>query len=207
MAKRNSTLALAALFVMGLVVMASAGIPDPANSTAWADNCGRFTIAPGGGETLIEGSNDYAIHCQILDINGNPVSLAATDMTLYHADIVFGAGQSSQADAGTDANGDAMFSDNPGTIDGGVAGDLSNGIICDDLDLFVMAYDIIINDGNPVCVAVDSPDLNGDLNVSIIDFAKFATDYNGAGPFDSCHDYAESGATDIADLGVFGSYY
>jgi|SaaInl4_150m_RNA_FD_contig_31_943329_length_839_multi_4_in_0_out_0_1 hypothetical protein len=207
MAKRNSTLALAALFVMGLVVVASAGIPDPANSTAWADNCGRFTIAPGGGETLIEGANDYTIHCQILDINGNPVSLAATDLTLYHADIVFGAGQSSQADAGTDAGGNAMFSDNPGTIDGGVAGDLSDGIICDDLDLFVMAYDIIINDGNPVCVAVDSPDLNGSLTVTIVDFAKFATDYNGVGTFDSCHDYAESGDTNIADFGIFGQYY
>ncbi len=207
MAKRNSTLALAALFVMGLVVVAGAGIPDPANSTAWADNCGRFTIAPGGGETLIEGTNDYTIHCQILDINGNPVSLAATDLTLYHADVAFAGGQSSQADAGTDANGDSQFSDNPGTIDGGVSGDLSDGIVCDDLDLYVMAYDIMINNGLPVCVAVDSPDLNGDQDVAIADFAKFATDYNGVGTFDSCHDYAESGATDIADFGVFGSYY
>lgn len=207
MAKRNSTLALAALFVLGMVVVAGAGIPDPANSTAWADNCGRFTIAPGGGETLIQGSNDYTIHCQILDINGNAVSLAATDLTLYHPDVVFGAGQSSQADAGTDVNGETMFSDNPGTIDGGVAGDLNEGIVCDDLDLYVMAYDIIINNGNPVCVAVDSPDLDGSQDVNIADFGRFAADYNGAGPFDSCHDYVESGDTNIADFSVFGAYY
>jgi len=207
MAKRNSIFALAAMFVLGLAVVASAGIPDPANSTAYADNCGRFTIAPGGGETLIEGTNDYAIHVQVLDINGNPCSLAATDLTLYHPEIVFGAGQSSQADAGTDANGETMFSDNPGTIDGGVAGDLNEGIVCDDLDLFVMAYDIIINNGNPVCVAVDSPDLDGSQSVNIADFGRFAADYNGAGTFDSCHDFVESGTTDIADFGVFGSYY
>jgi len=205
MAKRNST--LVALFALALAVAASAGIPHAGNSTAWEDNCGRFTIAPGGGETLVEGTNDFTIHCQILDVNGNAVSMAATDLTLYHPDVVFSPGQSSQADAATDAAGNTMFSDNPGTIDGGVSGDLFDGIVCDDLDLFVMAYDVIINSGNPVCVAVDSPDLNGDLDVNIADFGRFAADYNGAGTFDSCHDYAVNGQTDIADFGVFGSYY
>jgi len=205
MAKRNLFIALAALLTLGLVSVASAGIPDPANSTAYADNCGRVTIAPGFGETLIEGTNDFTIHVQVLDVNGNPVTtLAATDLTLYHPDVVFCPGQSSQADAGTDANGESMFT---GAISAGLPGDAGNGYVCDDLDLYVMAYDIIINNGNSVCVAVDSPDLDGTLDVTITDLGKFAVDYNGAGTHDPCHDYAVSGFTDIADLGVFAAYY
>lgn len=209
MAKRNSiTFALAALFVLGLAAGALAGIPDTNNSTAYADNCGRFTIAPCGGETLIEGANDYTVHVTVLDINGNPVTtLAATDLYLYHDELATCPGVYSQADAGTDTNGQTQFT---GQIFSGVSGDLANGIVCDDLDLYVYAQGIILNGANPVCVAVDSPDLNGDTTVSVADFGKFAADYNcvGAGvPCDSCHDFNEDGETSVADFGIFASYY
>ncbi len=207
MAKRNIiTLALAAVCVLGLAGMASAGIPNTDNSLASADNCGRFTIAPGGGETLIEGSNDYTIHINVRDINNDPViTLAATDLWLdLPGGLAACAGNFSQADAGTDGNGDAQFT---GTIYGGTAGDAADGVDCNDNDLYVYALCIVLNGNAPVCVAFDSPDLNGDLTVNVVDFGKFAADYNCAGSCDPCHDYNEDGATTVVDFGIFAGYY
>ncbi|MDP6418125.1 MAG: hypothetical protein QF492_03735 [Candidatus Krumholzibacteria bacterium] len=202
MAKRKLTFALAALLTMGIVSVALAGIPNSANSTASAANCGRFTIAPSGAEDLSD--NGYVISVTVLDIYGDPVvTLAATDLTLYNPQIVTCAGQASQADSGTDANGQATFS---GTILGGVAGDGSTGVNCNDTDLYVLALDIVLNNGNPVCVSADSPDLDGSLTVNVSDLAKFASDFN-TGTSDPCHDYNEDGATDVADLGFFASFY
>jgi hypothetical protein len=207
MAMRNIiSLALAAVCVLGLAVGASAGIPDTNNSTASADNCGRFTIAPGGGETLIESPNDYTIFVTVLDINGDPVStLAATDLWLDRpGDLVNCAGTFSQADAGTDGLGQTQFT---GTIYGGVSGDANNGVNCDDTDLYVYALGIVLNGNNPVCVAFDSPDLNGDLAVNVADFGKFAADFNCVGGCDPCHDYNEDTLTNVADFGIFAGYF
>ncbi len=207
MAMRNIiSLALAAVCVLGLAVGASAGIPDTNNSTASADNCGRFTIAPGGGETLIEGANDYTIHVTVLDINGVAVAtLGATDLWLDRpGNLVNCPGTFSQADAGTDAAGHTMFT---GTIYGGVNGDAINGVNCNDTDLYVYALGIVLNGNNPVCVSFDSADLNGDLACSVADFGKFAADFNCASGCDPCHDYNEDGSTSVADFGIFAGYF
>ena len=164
MAKRNIiTLAMTALFVLGLAAGATAGIPNTENSTAAAAYCGRFTIAPGGGEDLLDPGipQDYTIFVTVLDINGDPVTtLGATDLTLWHDQMATCPGAYSQADSGTDENGETQFT---GTIYGGVNGDANEGINCNDLDLYVFALGIVLNNNNPVCVATDSPDLNGDL--------------------------------------------
>jgi hypothetical protein len=207
MAMRNIiSLALAAVCVLGLAVGASAGIPDTNNSFASADNCGRFTIAPGGGETLIEGANDYTIHVTVLDINGDPVvTLAATDLWLDRpGDMATCAGTYSQADAGTNSLGETQFT---GTINGGVAGDAGDGIDCNATDIYVYALGIVLNMANPVCVSFDSPDLNGDLAVSVADFGKFAADFNCVAGCDPCHDYNEDGSTSVADFGIFAAYF
>ena len=207
MAKRNIiTLALAAVCILGLAAGASAGIPNTDNSYASADNCGRFTIAPGGGETLIEGANDYTIHVTVNDINNDPVTtLLDTDLWLDAPGFMAPcAGNFSQADSGTDATGTTQFT---GTIYGGVVGDAGDGLDCNAAELSVYALGIILNGGAPVCVAIDSPDLNGDLAVTVADFGKFAADFNCTISCDPCHDYNEDGSTSVADFGIFAAYF
>ena len=209
MAMRNIiSLALAAVCVLGLAVGASAGIPDTNNSTASADNCGRFTIAPGGGETLIEGANDYTIRVTVLDINGDAVvTLAPTDLWLDRpGNLVACGGAAAASSADNDTSGDGM-TEFTGTIFGGVNGDAGNGVNCNDTDLYVYALGIVLNGNNPVCVSFDSADLNGDLACSVADFGKFAADFNCTAGCDPCHDYNEDGSTSVADFGIFAGYF
>jgi hypothetical protein len=208
MAMRNIiSLALAAVCVLGLAVGASAGVPDTNNSFAAAANCGRFTIAPSGGENLNGGANAYTIFVTVLDINGDPViTLAAGDLWLDQGNLVPCGlvSDASSADAGTDLLGQTQFT---GTILGGVSGDAGNGVNCDNTDLYVYALGIVLNGNVPVCVSFDSVDLNGDLSVGIADFGKFAADFNCAVGCDPCHDYNESGNTGVADFGIFAGYF
>jgi len=209
MAMRNIiSLALAAVCVLGLAVGASAGVPDTNNSVASAANCGRFTIAPGGGETLIEGTNAYTIFVTVNDINGDPVvTLAPTDLWLDRpGNLVACGGADAASQADNDTSGDGM-TEFTGTIYGGVSGDAGNGVNCDDTDLYVYALGIVLNGNNPVCVAFDSPDLNGDLMVNVIDFGKFAADYNCSVGCDPCHDYNEDGSTGVIDFSIFAAAY
>ncbi len=179
-------------------------IPDPIYSWAEAENCGRFTIAPGGGEDLVDDANDYRIHVWCRDSNDDPVPMAATDISLYHPSLVLCPGIASQADDHADEQGHATIS---GTISAGLAADGQGGVDCAETLLFVLLFDIVINGGEPVCVAVDSPDLNGDLEVGIADFGRFAHSYQESHAYDPCHDYSEDGMNSIADLAIFANFY
>jgi len=206
MAKRNIiTLALTAICILGLAAAASAGIPDTNNSSA-SSACGRTTVAPGGGDNLSDGG--YTVTVVVLDINGDPVvGLPATDMYLWHSELATCPGVFSQADAPTDGSGTATFS---GTIYSGMVGDANEGIDCDTEFLYVYALGIILNGADPVCVATDTPDLNGDLTVGVADFGKYASDFNcvaNGDPCDPCHDYNEDGENNIVDFAVFGGYF
>jgi len=174
---------------------------------AFADNCGRFTIAPGGGEDLVdpEAGNDYQIHVQCLDINGDPIlGIPATDIWLWHDALAPCGSTGSQADGPTDMNGYTTIS---GTIHGGLYED---AVSCDQTQLQVIVLGIPCNGGDPVCVAVDSPDLNGDREVGVPDFARFVADFNCMSqglPCDPCHDYDETGDNDISDFAIFADYF
>ncbi len=199
----RSMLSLGIALLLPALSLAS-DIPDPIFSHAVAENCGRFTVAPGGGEDLVGGNNDYRIHVWCLNSEGNPVPMAATDITLFHPSLALCPGQASQADDHADEDGHATIS---GTISAGLTGDGFDGVDCTETFLYVLLFDIVINDGEPVCVAVDSPDLNGDLEAGIVDFSKFAYGYQGAHDFDPCHDFYEDGISTISDFAVFASYY
>jgi hypothetical protein len=196
--------------LLGAYAASAASIPPEVWSPAWADNCGRVTIAPGGGEDLVdpEAGNDYRIHVIVMDFEWNPIpGVLTTDLWLQHPDMVPCDAPFSWADAPTDENGYTTFS---GTIHSGVGGDGSEGLDCNEMLLSVYAYGVILNDGLPVCVAVDSPDLNGDREVSLPDFVKFSVDYNCAdqgGACDPCHDYNEDDQTSLADFTIFRGYY
>jgi hypothetical protein len=201
--------ALAFLLVLSAAVGSTTGIPESEYSPAYAEHCGRFTVAPGGGENLVDpgAGNDYRIHLTVRDKNQDPItSLAATDMWLDVPDLLVGCQPVwSQADSGTDNEGNTTFSN---TIYGGVVGDASGGFDCDAMLLYVYVLGLVMNSGDPVCVAVASPDLYGSLSVTLADFVKFVTDYNcdGAG-CDPCHDYNEDGTTSLADFTLFASFY
>ena len=205
MAKRNmTTLALTALFILGLTAGAFAGIPNSENSPAAAQDCGRTTIAPRGADLLSD--DGYVIDLTVRDINADPVvGLLPTDMWLEHPDMAKCMPIWNMADTPTDANGDTSFS---GTTYGGVLGDASDGLNCNDMEFFVYASGIMLNNDNPVCVATDSPDLNGSLSVTLADFVKFTADYNcDFVNCDPCHDYNEDGTTSLADFTFLGSHY
>ncbi len=150
--------------------------------------------------------NDYRIQVRIWDINGDPVvGLPATDIWVDRPGELSTCPWSfSQADEPTDASGQTSIS---GTIYGGLAADASGGIDCGTTELYVYVMGIILNDGQPVCVAFDSPDLNGDLTVSIADFGMFISDFNCTSDCDPCHDFNEDGLTTIADFGIFADYF
>lgn len=193
--------------ILATAASADTGIPY---GSAIAENCGRFTIAPGGGEDLhAPPENEYRVTLQIWDVNGDPITtLAATDMWLDRpGELVPCYGSFNQADSGTDATGQATIS---GTIFGGLAGDAQQGVDCDELFLYFYAMGILLNDADPVCVSFDSPDLNGDLAVTVADFALYVRDFacwHSGEPCDPCHDYDEDGDNDVADFAKFASYF
>lgn len=198
-----------ALVALAILAPGAAAADSPAvYGSAIPDHCGRFTIAPGGGETLVEGANDYRIDVYVWDENHDPVStLGPSDLWLDRDDILVACGSSdaaSQADSGTDPTGHTQFS---GTIFGGLPADAAGGVDCAATWLYVYAIGMVLNDGEPVCVAFDSPDLNGDRSVGIADFARFAVDFNCSVGCDPCHDYDEDGGTGIADFGIFAGYF
>ena len=52
---------------------------------------------------------------------------------------------------------------------------------------------------------VNSPDLDGNSEVGLADFARFAQHFNGVNP---CADYNESGGgVSVADFGIFATIF
>jgi hypothetical protein len=202
---------LVALALLLSFATARADIPV-VHGEAWAENCGRFTIAPGGGENLVDpgADNDYLIHMYCWDINCDPITtLTATDMWLDRpGDLAPCPAPYSQADQGTDATGYTSFS---GTIFGGLNTDAVGGIDCDTTELYIYILGIVLTDDNwepiTVCVTFDSPDLNGDGAVTLPDFARFILDFNCTSGCDPCHDFNEDGFTNTADFAVFANYF
>ncbi len=206
------------LMLAGAITSAANGstdpssIPDPWNSTAWAENCGRHTMAPCGGDVLGDdagAAEDYTVHLILLDLNGSSIpGIPGTDMWLEHDNLMHCGYTPINADQETNAQGYSLFSVNPGQINAGLVGDASDGINCDtDTQFLVFVMGIVINSGNPVCVSSDSPDLNGDLTVGIADFGKYPSDFNCPDSCDPCHDYNEDGSNTVADFAIFSSYY
>jgi hypothetical protein len=204
---RRLALALLAFSMIGF----SQALANPIEifGMAYVENSGRFTVAPGGGENLDDpaAGNQYRIHLQIWDSNGDALAgVPATELWLHQPHLVPCPGIFCQADGPTDLYGRTTFS---GTIYGGLAGDAQAGVDCNQTRLYVVALGMVINDGEPVNVAFDSPDLDRDLSVWLPDFAIFAQDFNceqSGQPCDPCHDFNEDGRTSIEDFALFAGY-
>ncbi|MCP4546049.1 MAG: hypothetical protein GY835_06250 [bacterium] len=203
---RLITAGLTLLLLATVISPAKSDLPPEIWSIATPESEGRFTVSPSGVDNL--GDDGYTIGLVIMDINGDPfVGIPRTDMWVCADDMSPCPGIFSQADYDTDITGNTTFS---GPIYSGLLGDAHDGINCDETYLYVYALGIMLNDFTPVMVSVDSPDLDGDRQVSISDFAKYSSDFNCASigvACDPCHDYNFDGQNTITDFAIFCSYF
>ena len=191
MNKRLLSLAVAGAMVLGLAGVASAGIPDENQSSA-ASAGGTVLITPAstGGSIADAGAT---ITLTVLDAGGLPVpNFPFQDMWLGHnGDNAIALCQGgSTADLNTNAAGVTTIS---GVIGGGG---------------YSLTTQVYINGTPltqaPLAVALNSPDINGDLIVEIADFSAFGTDF-GTTAFRS--DLVFDGVVDLADFSRFGQTY
>jgi hypothetical protein len=191
MNKRLLSLAVAGAMVLGLAGVASAGIPDENNSSAVSAG-GTVLITPAstGGSIADAGAT---ITVTILDAGGLPVpNFPFQDVYLSHnGDNAVALCQGgSAADANTNAQGVTTIG---GVIGGGG---------------FSLTTQVYINGTPlaqaPLAVAVNSPDITGDLVVEIADFSGFGQDF-GTTAFRS--DFVFDGVVDLADFSRFGQSY
>jgi hypothetical protein len=191
MNKRLLSLAVAGAMVLGLTGVAAAGIPDEAQSTASsAGGVVLITPAGTGGSIADEGAT---ITVTLLDQGGLPVpNFPFQDIYLGHPgdnSIVLCQGGST-ADLNTNASGVTTIS---GVISGGG---------------FSTTTQVYVNGTPltqaPLAVGLNSPDINGDLGVTLNDFSAFGVDFGGSA-FRS--DYVFDGVVNLADFSSFGQRF
>jgi hypothetical protein len=89
-----------------------------------------------------------------------------------------------------------------------ISGDLAAGG-CDLTGLYVVIQGVIVG-CPPTCLSywVTSPDLNGDLQVSLIDFSPFEIAYKAQpGAYDPCMDFNCDGFVTLPDFAIFGIHW
>jgi len=191
MNKRLLSLAVAGAMVLGMAGFASAGIPDENTSSAVSAG-GTVLITPAstGGSIADAGAT---VTVTVQDAGGLPVpNFPFQDIWLGHnGDNAIALCQGgSTADVNTNAAGVTTIS---GVIGGGG---------------FSLTTQVYINGTPltqaPIAVALNSPDITGDLVVEIADFSAFGQDF-GTTAFRS--DLVFDGTVDLADFSRFGQTY
>jgi hypothetical protein len=183
---------LLSLAVIGSMLLmagaASAGIPDEVQSTASSAG-GTVMITPSGaGGTLAAAGATVTVtllDASMLPVPNYPFQDIWLDDTGDFAIALCQGG--STADANTNASGVTTI--------GGV---ISGGGFTQTTQVWVAGTPL---SGAALTVALNSPDINGDLAVDIVDFGTFGTDF-GSTLFRS--DFVFDGSVDIADFGTFG---
>lgn len=194
MSKRLLSLAVAGSMLLGVAGLASAGVPDPGLSTASAAGSGTLRITPeGAGNTL--GGIGATVTVTVLDATGTPIAgypfqdVFLDDSGTSEISLCQGG---SAADANTNASGVTTIS---GAISGG--GWTQNG-----LQVYLAGVAI----GAPLAINANSPDLNADLQVNLVDFSAFGSDFlSGVYVFRS--DLSFNGAINLADFSTFGIHF
>ena len=191
MNKRLLSLAVAGAMLLGLTGVATAGIPDETQSTASSAG-GVVLITPAGtGGSIADAGAMVTV--TVLDAGGLPVpNFPFQDIWLGHPgdnSIALCQGGST-ADLNTNASGVTTI--------GGV---ISGGGFSNTTQVYINGTPLA---QAPLGVALNSPDINGDLVVNLNDFSAFGADYNTAA-FRS--DIVFNGAVDLADFSRFGQTY
>lgn len=174
-------------------IAAAAHAQDPNLSTAVSAG-GWITICPAGdGETLAGAGATITI--TLLDGDNNPVvGYPKEDIWIQSAvpgELVF-CSLGSIADFDTDEFGVTTIS---GTFRGG-------GCTRDGLQVVVGGVPLA---GPPLDIDVNSPDINGDLQVNLCDLILFSPAYLGQYAF--CSDFTKDLVVNLADLSYFAMHY
>lgn len=190
--KRLLSLVAAASLVLGMTSLAMAGIPSPANSTA-GSAAGCFDITPGGnGPTL--GNEGLTISVTVVDGGGLPIPGYPFQDIWWddngNGDIALCQG-GSVADANTDGSGNT-------TISGATAG---GGWTQAGVRVYLAGVPIT-STGSLLAIEVNSPDINGDITVNLVDLGTFAADFN-APAYNFRSDFTCDGFENLADVGRF----
>jgi hypothetical protein len=203
MNKRLLGLALSGAMVL-LAGTASAGVPDLGLSTASLAGgaAGQIVISPSGnGPTLL--SKNATITVTVLDPLSNPIAgYPAADINLDDNgnDGLNICPTGSNADANTDGSGVTTFT---GSIAGG--GSTQAG-----LQVYLGGNALA---GPVLAIDVNSPDIDGDRDVDLLDFGAFGPLYLAGvgGSYDFSVDFNDDApnpaAINLLDLGVFGQFY
>jgi len=197
----------AAFFAAKLV---QAQIPDPCDFATVRLNAPVIPcplLACPQGDTPSFASQGWTIEVWVRDINGIPISgVPANDFWLIDCDplsdaSLCGGSASSNADHATNSNGKTTLS--LSTLAGGGCAD----------GISVVVQGIVLVDSLSACttflclpINLRSPDIDGSLEVNLIDLSTFAASYPPAA-FDRCCDYDIDGEVNLTDLAEFASHY
>ncbi len=172
------------------------GIPDLDNSTVEtrATEDVSLLICPAGdgrrldqAQTFGGGSMDATIELYLLDGEMFPIELFPfEDMWLQSPDLCFCNG-GSNADATTDADGYTQFA-NP----------LYGGGCAEVPSLVVMVNGMEVGDGPIPFIKVNSPDMNCDLSINLVDLGQFASLYYLG--YNYCEDFYWDGILNLNDV-------
>jgi hypothetical protein len=187
--KRLLSLVAAGILVLGLSSLAMAGIPDPAASTA-SSAAGCIDITPGGnGPTL---ANELLTITVTVSDGANPIPGYPFQDIWWDdngtGDLAMCQG-GSVADANTDGAGVT-------TISGAAAG---GGWTLNQVRIYLAGVGITSGD---LSLDVNSPDINGDLIVNLVDLGAFSQDFNNPA-YDFRSDFTCDGIENLADVGRF----
>jgi len=203
------------ILVMGILVLAtaaSASIPDFWGVWNWeySDPVHLMVLPSGGGPSFAEASFiggvpvDATIHVQLwLQDGWNPAgplaNFPAEDLWLHSPGLV-SCPSGASADADTDSEGWFSFSLPPRM--GGWADSSSEPAA---LQIIISGDVLRDENGDPieVLMVVNSPDINGDLNVNLADVGMFCSNFFGQYSFRS--DFHWDGVLNLADVGRLAS--
>jgi hypothetical protein len=193
MNKRLLSLAVAGTMLLGLTGVASAGIPSEVESSAVSAG-GTVLITPAGTGGSIANAG-ATVTVTVLDAGLLPVpNFPFQDIWLGNdgvsGDNIALCQGGSTADANTNASGITTIG---GVISGGGYG-TSTQVYINGTPLAQA----------PLAVALNSPDINGDLVVNLNDFSAFGVDFS-TGEFRS--DFVFNGVVDLADFSRFGQTF
>ena len=181
--------ALVGLLVLSCAIGASAGIPDPDNSTVVLTD----TSAPGM-TTCSAGDGSVYQYVKVYALNGDSNPIAGIPWSSFFFTTVGGDCYFTHVDDETDGNGMIRFE---------VVG--SEGIVELDpnyLEIIPQIYTVALTVGAQL--ECNSYDMNTDGTVGLADFGMFSAIY---GTMDKSGDYNWDGTVGLADFGMFSAHY